>query len=80
MRTIEEIESYVNEHLNNGVAFECVEVKKLRTRANKRMNFVRMTFNWEKDGSSYSFCRRVNLLHVDSVIDSYINTVNEESS
>jgi len=78
--TKEEIEAHVNPLLNEGIAFNCHEVKMLRHKSNARLKVFRLEFTWENDGTAFSFSRRAKAVEVPAVIDGYVDEVNRIST
>lgn len=77
--TKERIEDYVNIEINEGVTFNCHEVKMLRHKGNKKLKIFRLEFNWDKDGANFNFSRRAKAVDIPTVIDGYVDEVNRIS-
>ena len=80
LRTKEEIEAHVNIEINEGVIFNCHEVKMLRHKGNKRLKIFRLEFTWDKDGTNFNFSRRAKFEDIPTVIDGYVDEVNRIAS
>lgn len=80
IKTCEEVNDYVRPLLEQGILFECHEVKVLKTKSNKRSKFYRLEFTWTKDGKHFSFGRRSKAIDIMNVVDGYVEEVNRISS
>jgi hypothetical protein len=78
MRSAEDVQNYVDPKIPEGVTFNCEEIKQLRTRHNKRSQYLSCVFKWqtrEKDGHPLNYGRRINVMNVKAEVDRMIEVV-----
>ena len=80
LKTKEDIENHVNIEINEGVTFNCHDVKMLSHRGFNKPKEFRLEFTWDKEGTNFNFSRRAKFEDIHTVIDGYVDEVNRIAS